>query len=210
MYLLLSSRLLSSLPLTRTLLNVRLWFSSTSSSLLKQLSRSTITHVVSRPKLDQSPTVSRKRTRKRTQGPIQSVVKSTITEPKFSNAMHSTPYYTSNPLQTKSNSHEHPRRCVHSFYAYPSSPSLKNSKEKSRLLLILGLILVNLEVSEGVGVFGGSDDSVRSASERGEEAVSALDRRESGVDKSPFLKSYCPTQGFRQKAREGERQMEMR
>jgi len=36
---------------------------------------------------------------------------------------------------------------------------------ENRLLLILGLILVNLEVSEGVGVFGGSDDSVGSASE---------------------------------------------
>jgi hypothetical protein len=82
--------------------------------------------------------------------------------------MHSTPYYTSNPLQTKTNSHEHPCRCVHSFYvlSYPSlsiNPSKerrKKGKEENRLLLILGLILVNLEVSEGVGVFGGSDDSV--------------------------------------------------
>jgi len=32
--------------------------------------------------------------------------------------------------------------------------------EGSKLLLILSLILVNLEVSEGVGVFGSSDDSV--------------------------------------------------
>lgn len=44
-------------------------------------------------------------------------------------------------------------------------------KWENRLLLILGLILVNLEVSEGVGVFGGSDDSVESASERSEGAI---------------------------------------
>ena len=97
--------------------------------------------------------------------------------------MHSTPYYTSNPLQTKSNSHEHPCRYVHSFYVlsilnpfHPIFHLLKErSKKENRLLLILGLILVNLEVSEGVGVFGGSDDSVLSASERSEEAVNTLD-----------------------------------
>jgi len=51
---------------------------------------------------------------------------------------------------------------VHSFYVYQSKIG------KNRLLLILGLILVNLEVSEGVGVFGGSDDSVKLAHERSE------------------------------------------
>jgi hypothetical protein len=82
------------------------------------------------------------------------------TSAKFSNAMHSTPYYTSNPLQTKSNSHEHPCRCVLNPFHPILQKKEERRKEENRLLLILGLVLVDLEVSEGVGVFGGSDDSV--------------------------------------------------
>jgi hypothetical protein len=73
--------------------------------------------------------------------------------------MHSTPYYPKHPIKSKArrNSFKHPKLGPNSpFYVYP--------KEKSRLLLVLGLILVDLEVSQRVGVFGGSDDSVLLAS----------------------------------------------
>jgi hypothetical protein len=56
----------------------------------------------------------------------------------------------------------HSTSCLLSILIHQSFKRRKEERrrEKNRLLLILSLILVNLEVSEGVGVFGGSDDSV--------------------------------------------------